>query len=65
MFFSTFGVLGATVLAYLLTVSWQAGQTRGTYTPGPVVQRLGSWSIGLLVLWTVVYFAFGFYVELR
>ncbi len=65
LFFGTFGVLGGTVLAYFLTVSWQAGQTRGTYTPSPAVQRLGTWSIALLVAWTVLYFAVGFYVEAR
>ncbi|NIC43586.1 hypothetical protein [Aquabacterium sp. A08] len=65
LFFGTFGVLGGTVLAYFLTVSWQAGQTRGTYSPSPAVQRLGTWSIALLVAWTVLYFAVGFYVEAR
>jgi len=65
LFFSTFGVLGGVTLAYLITVAWQAGQTEGTYTPSPAVNRLGSMAIGLLVLWTVSYFLVGFYVWAR
>jgi len=65
MFFSTFLVLGGVTLAYLLTVAWQAGQTKGVYTPSPALNRLGSLSVGLLVLWTAVYFAVGFYVWAR
>jgi hypothetical protein len=65
LFFSTFGVLGTVTLGYLLTVAWQAGQTQGTYTPSPALNRLGNLSIGLLVLWTVAYFAVGFFVWAR
>jgi len=65
MFFSTFLMLGGVTLAYLLTVAWQAGQTKGVYTPSPALNRLGSLSVGLLVLWTAVYFAVGFYVWAR
>jgi len=65
MFFSTFLVLGGVTLAYLLTVAWQAGQTKGVYTPSPALNRLGSLSVGLLVLWTAVYFAVGFYAWAR
>lgn len=62
LFFGTFGVLGAVTLTYLLTIAWQAGQCRGIYTPSSWLNRLGSVSITLLVLWTVVYFAVGFFV---
>jgi len=65
LFFSTFGVLGAVTMGYLLTVAWQAGQTQGTYTPSPALNRLGNAAIGLLVLWTVAYFAVGFFVWAR
>ena len=61
-FFVTFGVLGTVVLGYLLTVAWQAGQTRGVYTPSPAVTRAGQWSILLIALWIVHYFALGFYI---
>ncbi|HQR85514.1 MAG: hypothetical protein B7Y59_06605 [Burkholderiales bacterium 35-55-47] len=66
LFFVTFGVIGGTTLAYLLTVAWQAGQQKtGTYTPSALVNRIGQWSVGLLVAWTVAYFAIGFWVWAR
>lgn len=65
LFFVTFAALGGTVLAYFLTVTWQAGQTRGVYTPSKNVQKLGSWSIRLLLIWMTAYFAVGIYVGLR
>ena len=65
LFFSTFGVLGAVTLGYLLTIAWQAGQTQGTYTPSPAINRLGSVAIGLLVVWTAVYFGVGLFVQMR
>lgn len=65
LFFSTFVVLGGATLGYLLTVAWQAGQTQGVYTPSPALNRLGNLAVALLLLWTVVYFAVGFYVWAR
>lgn len=65
LFFATFGVVGGVTLAYLLTVAWQAGQTQGTYTPSAAVTRLGRWSVGLLIGWTVLYFAVGLFVSVR
>ncbi|MEY3953912.1 MAG: hypothetical protein RLZZ397_792 [Pseudomonadota bacterium] len=66
LFFSTFAILGGCTLAYLLTVAWQAGQQKeGIYTPGPLLTRLGQWSVGLLILWTVSYFAVGLWVWAR
>ncbi|MDP3376275.1 MAG: hypothetical protein Q8S34_18960 [Hydrogenophaga sp.] len=62
LFFTTFGVVGGVTLAYLLTVAWQAGQSKGLYTPSATVTRMGQWSVGLLVGWTVLYFAVGFIV---
>jgi hypothetical protein len=77
-FFITFGVLGSVTLGYLLTVAWQAGQHRGgaggaasadgataVYTPSAAVTRFGRWSVGLLVVWIVHYFAVGFYTMVR
>jgi hypothetical protein len=65
LFFTTFGVVGGVTLAYLLTVAWQAGQSKGLYTPSATVTRIGRWSVGLLVGWTVLYFAVGFFVWAR
>jgi hypothetical protein len=65
LFFTTFGVLGSVVLGYLITVAWQAGQTQGTYSPSPTLNRVGNAAIGLLGLWIVTYFSVGFYVWAR
>jgi hypothetical protein len=65
LFFSTFGVLGAVVLGYLLTVAWQAGQTQGVYSPSAALNRVGTLAIGLLGLWILTYFGVGFYVWSR
>ncbi|ACL71776.1 hypothetical protein [Thioalkalivibrio sulfidiphilus] len=59
-FFVTFGVMGAGVLAYYLTVAWRAGQTQGVYTASAVVDRMGNIAIAMLVLWIVHYFVLGF-----
>jgi len=64
-FFATFAIVGGVVLGWLLTVAWQAGQTRGTYTPSPAVARMGQWSIALIALWIVHYFAIGAWVMVR
>jgi len=64
-FFATFAIVGGVVLGWLLTVAWQAGQTRGTYTPSPAVARLGRWSVALIALWIVHYFAVGAWVMVR
>jgi len=64
-FFATFAIVGGVVLGWLLTVAWQAGQTRGIYTPSPAVARMGRWSVGLIVLWIVHYFAIGAWVMVR
>jgi hypothetical protein len=74
-FFVTFAVLGGVTLGYLLTVAWQAGQHRGgaasadgaaaVYTPSAAVTRFGRWSVGLLVVWIVHYFAVGLYTMVR
>ena len=65
LFFITFGVLGSVVLGYLLTVAWQAGQTKGTYSPSPALNRMGNTAIALLLIWIATYFVVGFFVWAR
>jgi len=65
LFFGTFAIIGGSVLAYLLTVAWQAGRTVGVYTPSPAVHRMGVVSIALIALWIVQYFVVGFVVWAR
>ncbi len=62
MFFLTFAAIGGAVLAYLLTVSWKAGQTKGMYVASPMVNRMGTIGISLLALWIIQYFAIGLWV---
>ena len=62
LFFLTFAVVGGSVLAYFLTIAWQAGQTVGIYTPSPFVNRLGTIAIWVISLWTLQFFVVGFYV---
>ena len=62
LFFLTFAVVGGSVLAYFLTVAWQAGQTVGVYTPSPFVNRLGTIAIWVVAIWTLQFFVVGFYV---
>ena len=62
LFFLTFAVVGGSVLAYFLTVAWQAGQTVGVYTPSPMVNRMGTIALWVIALWTVQFFVIGFYI---
>ncbi len=65
LFFLTFGVLGGTIVAYLLTIAWQAGQTEGTYTPSRAVNLLGTAGVVLLLLWIAQYFGFGLWTAYK
>lgn len=62
LFFLTFALIGGSVLAYLLTVSWKAGQTQGVYTASPLVNRMGTIGIATLAIWIFQYFAIGLWV---
>ncbi len=62
LFFATFLIVGGIPLAFMLSLSWKAGQTRGVYTAGPVIAKLGVASVVVAGLWVVQYFAFGAWV---
>ncbi len=62
LFFLTFALIGGSVLAYLLTVSWKAGQTKGVYIASPWVNRMGTLGIATLAIWIFQYFAIGLWV---
>lgn len=64
LFFATF-VLGVGVLAWVLTVAFQAGRTSGTFTAGPRLAAWGRVSLGLLAAWLLVVAGFGLSVTLR
>jgi hypothetical protein len=61
LFFITFAGVAGSVLAYFLTVAWQAGQTVGVYTPSPFVNKMGTVAIWIMVIWILQFFAIGFY----
>jgi hypothetical protein len=65
LFFATFAIVGGLTLAYMISVVWNAGRTEGVYTPGPVVNRLGTLSIGAIVVWVMQFFAIGFWVWMQ
>ncbi|WP_319381324.1 hypothetical protein [Thiomicrorhabdus sp.] len=62
LFFLTFAIVGGVVLSYFLTIAWKSGQTVGVYTPGAGVNKLGTLSIWIVILWIIQFFAVGFYV---
>lgn len=62
LFFGTFAIVGGAVLAYMLTVAWQAGQTVGVYTPSKAVDRMGTIALWIIVLWVIQFFISGFMV---
>ncbi|MBN2866484.1 MAG: hypothetical protein JXK16_10815 [Thiotrichales bacterium] len=62
LFFLTFALVGGSVLAYFLTVAWQAGQTVGVYTPSPMVNRMGTIALWVIGLWTLQFFIIGIYI---
>ena len=62
LFFATFILVGGSVLTYFLTIAWQVGQTVGVYTPSPMVNRMGTIAIWLIMLWTLQFFVVGFYI---
>lgn len=61
VFFTTFLVIGACNIAYLVTLAWQSGKLGKdeVYTPGPTVNLLGRLSVLSLVAWVVGYFVVG------
>jgi len=62
LFFLTFAIVGGSVLAYFLTIAWKAGQTVGVYTPGPMVNRMGTIALWVIALWTLQFFIIGIYI---
>lgn len=65
LFFATFLVVGGIPLAFMLSLSWQAGRSRGVYTASPLIAKLGVASVVVALLWVVQYFAFGAFVLVR
>ncbi|MBI5596392.1 MAG: hypothetical protein HY928_09925 [Elusimicrobia bacterium] len=64
LFFVTFA-LGLVVLAWLLSVAYQAGRTAGRWEAGPRMRRWGWASVGLLAAWLAVVAGLGVVVTLK
>jgi uncharacterized membrane protein len=62
LFFITLAALFLTVMTYLVTVAWQAGQAKGIYTPSRAVNRIGTIGITALLVWIVQWYGFGLWV---
>lgn len=62
LFFGTFAVVGGAILTYFLAIAWKVGQSQGVYTPSPAIDRIGTISIWILVIWMIHYFAIGFWI---
>ncbi|MFT7879087.1 MAG: hypothetical protein ABXS91_01725 [Sulfurimonas sp.] len=61
MFLLTFLVLGGVGVAYLLTMSWKVGKTKGIFdgSKDKAVTRLGNYTLAIMGLWMVTFFGWG------
>lgn len=59
LFFATFLIVGGIPLAFMISLSWQAGRTLGVYTASPLIAKLGVASVVVSGLWVVHYFIMG------
>lgn len=59
IFFVTFLVAGGCALAYMLSLAWQAGQTKGQFVEGAGLRKLGNAAVWILAAWVVGYFVIG------
>jgi hypothetical protein len=65
MFLLTFLVMGGVGVAYLLTMAWKVGKSTQEVFDGSkdvAVTKLGNYTIGIMVLWMVIYFAWGMFI---
>ena len=61
MFLLTFLILGGVGVAWLLTMAWKVGKNKGVFdgTKDVAVTKLGNYTLGIMIIWMVVYFAWG------
>ncbi|WP_419770649.1 MAG: hypothetical protein ACNI3C_02315 [Candidatus Marinarcus sp.] len=61
MFLLTFLILGGVGVAYLLTMAWKVGKNEGIFdgSKDVAVTRLGNYTLSIMVVWMVIYFAWG------
>jgi hypothetical protein len=61
MFLLTFVIMGGVGVAFLLTLAWKVGKTEGVFdgSKDKAVTRLGTYTLGIMVLWMVTFFGWG------
>ena len=61
MFLLTFVILGFTAIAFILTMAWKVGKSKGIFdaSKDPVVTRLANASFALTLIWCMVYLGWG------
>jgi len=61
MFLLTFVIMGFTGIAYILTMAWKVGKTKGFFdgSKDKAVTRLGNYTLSIMVIWMVIYFGWG------
>lgn len=61
MFLLTFLIMGGIGVAYLLTMAWKVGKNKGVFdgTKDVWVNKLGSYTLSIMVAWLVIYFGWG------
>ncbi len=61
MFLLTFLIMGGVGVTYLLTMAWKVGKNKGVFdgTKDVWVNKLGSYTLSIMVAWLVIYFGWG------
>lgn len=65
LFFLTLIGIGGLVGGFYLTLLYRSGRVKGMYTADPMVARMGSGAIAILMLWIAVFFIYGIVIWLR
>lgn len=65
MFLSTFVCIGFTGVGFMLTLVWRAGRTKGLYTADGTVTKLANATVGIMIIWALVFIAWGLVVVFK
>lgn len=65
LFFATFLIVGGIPLAFMISLAWQSGRSRGVYVANPLIAKLGVAAVAVTALWVVQYFVAGAWVLSR
>ena len=65
LFLTTLMGVGGLVGGYFLSLLYQAGRTEGVYEATPNTARLGTAAVYVLIVWVMVFFAYGIAIYLN